>query len=115
MGMTGISEMGASYGSAYPAGSYGSMMGGYGYGYGGGGGTSVGVIAAIVLGALVLLALIIVLLMRRTPRAAQPAPARPDGRPLEGLQRADDAPSFAPRTSRHRRSREIRRPAKDDQ
>jgi len=73
MGMMGNSEMGASYGSAYPAGSYGSsMMGGSGYGSNGGG-TSIGVIAAIVLGALVLLALIIFLLTHRTPRR----PTRP--------------------------------------
>jgi hypothetical protein len=71
MGMMGNSEMGASYGSAYPAGNYGSsMMGGSGSGTGG---TSVGVIAAIVLGALVLLALIIFLLTHRTPRR----PTRP--------------------------------------
>ena len=71
MGMMGTSEMGASYGSAYPAGSYGSsMMGGYGSGTGG---TSLGVIAAIVLGALVLLALIVWLAARRTVRR----PTRP--------------------------------------
>jgi hypothetical protein len=70
MGMMGTSEMGSSYGSAYPAGSYGSMMGGYGHGSGG---TSVGVIAAIVLSALVLLALIVLIGMRRTPRR----PTRP--------------------------------------
>jgi hypothetical protein len=70
MGMMGTSEMGASYGSAYPAGSYGSMMGGYGSGSGG---ASVAVIAAIVLGALVLLALIVFLVTRRTPRR----PTRP--------------------------------------
>ena len=71
MGMMGTSEMGASYGSAYPAGGYSSsMMGGYGSGSGG---TSVGVIAAIVLGALVLLALIVLLVTRRTPRR----PSRP--------------------------------------
>ena len=70
MGMMGTSEMGASYGSAYPAGSYGSMMGGYGSGSGG---TSVGVIAAIVLGGVVLLALIVFIVTRRTPRR----PSRP--------------------------------------
>jgi hypothetical protein len=71
MGMMGNSEMGASYGSAYPAGNYGSsMMGGSGSGTGG---TSVGVIAAIVLGALVLLALVALIVTRRTPRR----PTRP--------------------------------------
>ena len=70
MGMMGTSEMGASYGSAYPAGSYGSMMAGYGSGSGG---TSVGVIAAIVLGGVVLLALIVLLVTGRTPRR----PSRP--------------------------------------
>jgi hypothetical protein len=76
MGMMGTSEMGASYGSAYPAGGYGSsMMGRYGSGSSG---TSTGVIAAIVLGALALLALIaliVVLVTRRTPRLpTQPRP-----------------------------------------
>jgi hypothetical protein len=72
MGMMGTTEMGASYGSAYPADGYGSsMMGGYGSGSGG---MSVGVIAAIVLGALVLLALIVLLLTRRPPR--HPTPPR---------------------------------------
>lgn len=80
MGMMGTSEMGASYGSAYPAGGYGSMMGGYGFNQAAGnGGTSVGAIVAIVLGSLVLLALvalIFVLLTRRTPRLPnQPRPA----------------------------------------
>jgi hypothetical protein len=74
MGMMGTSEMGASYGSAYPAGSYGSsMMGGYGSGSGA---TSVGVIAAIVLGALVLLAFIALLVTHRTSRRPpRPRPA----------------------------------------
>jgi uncharacterized membrane protein len=63
--------MGASYGSAYPAGGYGSsMMSGYGSGSAG---TSVGVIAAIVFGALVLLAVIVFFVTRRTPRR----PTRP--------------------------------------
>lgn len=67
MGMMGTSEMGASYGSAYPASGYGSsMMGGRGSNQTSG--VSVGVIVAIVLGALVLLALILLLAARRTPR-----------------------------------------------
>jgi hypothetical protein len=71
MGMMGTSEMGASYGSAYPSGGYGSsMMGGYGSSSGN---TSVGVIVAIVLGGLLLLALIFWLITRRTPRR----PTRP--------------------------------------
>jgi hypothetical protein len=71
MGMMGTSEMGASYGSAHPAGSYGSsMMGGY---RSSSGGTSARMIVACVLGALVVLALILLLLTRRTPRR----PTRP--------------------------------------
>jgi hypothetical protein len=74
MGMMGTSEMGASYGLADPAGGYGSMMGGHGSNQtAGNGGTSVGVIVAIVLGALLLLALIIVLATRGAPRR----PTRP--------------------------------------
>jgi hypothetical protein len=75
MGMMGTSEMGASYGSAYPAGGHGSTMGGDGSSQtSGNGGTSVGVIVAIVLGALLLLALIALLATRRArptrPRTA---------------------------------------------
>jgi hypothetical protein len=71
MGMMGTSEMGASYGSAYPGGANSSSMMGDGYGSSqtaGNGGISGGVIVAIVLGALVLLALIVLLATRRTPR-----------------------------------------------
>ena len=69
MGMMGNSEVGASYGSAYPAGNYGSsMMGGHGFSQTAGkGGMSGGVIAAIVLGSLVLLALVILLATGWTP------------------------------------------------
>jgi hypothetical protein len=71
MGMMGTSEMGASYGSAYPGGAYSSSMMGRGYGSGqtaGNGGMGAGGIVAIVLAALVLLALIAFLATRRTPR-----------------------------------------------
>jgi hypothetical protein len=75
MGMMGTSEMGASYGAADPTGGHGSMMGGYGSSQtADNGGTSVGVIVAIVLGALLLLALIALLATRRArptrPRTA---------------------------------------------
>lgn len=70
MGMMGTSEMGASFGSAYRAGGYGSaMMGRYGSSQTAGrDGTNGGVIVAIVLGALVMFALIVGLATRRTPR-----------------------------------------------
>jgi hypothetical protein len=74
MGMMGTSEMGASYGSAYPANGYGYMMGRYGSNQtAGNGGMGAGVIAAIVLGSLALLALIVLLATRRPPRR----PTRP--------------------------------------
>jgi hypothetical protein len=70
MGLMGTSEMGASYGSAYSAGGYGSsMMGRYGSSHtAGSDGTSGAVIVALVLGGLVMLALIAVLATRRPPR-----------------------------------------------
>jgi hypothetical protein len=70
MGMMGTSEMGASYGSAYPGAKRSSMMGdGYRSSQTAGNrGISGGVIVAIVLGALILLALIVLLATRRTPR-----------------------------------------------
>jgi hypothetical protein len=80
MGMMGTSEMGASYGSAYPGGANSSSMMGGGYGANqpaGNGGLGAGGIVAIVLGSLALLALIVVLLTRGTPprRPTQPRAA----------------------------------------
>lgn len=70
MGIMGTSEMGASYGSAYPDRGYRSMMGGYGANQtAGGGGVSVGMIIAIVLGALLVLTLIVLVATRRPPRS----------------------------------------------
>jgi hypothetical protein len=71
MGMMGTSEMGASYGSAYPGGAYSSSMMGRGFGSNqtaGNGGMGAGGVVAIVLGSLALLALIAFLATRRTPR-----------------------------------------------
>jgi hypothetical protein len=71
MGMMGTSEMGASYGSAYPGGADSSSMMGRGYGSNqtaGNGGMGAGGIVAIVFGSLALLALIAFLATRRTPR-----------------------------------------------
>lgn len=78
MGIMGTSEMGASYGSAYPAGGYrSSMMSGYGPDQAApNGGMSVIMIVLIVLGALVLLAMIFLLATRRPPRrSTQPRAA----------------------------------------
>jgi len=71
MGMMGTSEMGASYGSAYPGGAYSSSMMGRGFGSNqtaGNGGMGAGGIVAIVFGSIALLALIAFLATRRTPR-----------------------------------------------
>jgi hypothetical protein len=71
MGMMGTSEMGASYGRAYPGGAYGSSMMGGGRGSNqaaGSGGMGTGAIVAIVFGSLAVLALLLLLATRGTPR-----------------------------------------------